>query len=237
MNVRHAAIAFVASITATAVTVLAQQSTEPTVSPDKLRRVPPLPHPPLDGNVAEFGTPSDRPERRAARRVRGRSRGVRGIETAEGGLGPIFNNTSCATCHSAPVSGGAGTVTVTRFGRSVDGHFDPLARQGRPLLQQFAIAPGAQEFVPPEANVVAQRITTPLFGAGSPEAIPDDEIEQRHEAKRARRRERTRRGDHRRRDRAAADRRLGWKAQHASLLGFAAECRPQRDGRDEPVLS
>jgi CxxC motif-containing protein (DUF1111 family) len=223
MNVRHAAIAFVASITATAVTVLAQQSTEPTGHRHKLRRDPPLPHPPLDGNVTEFGTPLiGLSAEQLAAFTAGREE-FESIETAEGGLGPIFNNTSCATCHSAPVSGGAGTVTVTRFVRLVDGHFDPLVAKGGSLLQQFAIAPGAQEFVPPEANVIAQRITTPLFGAGLLEAIPDDEIE---------------RGARRNRPDGVGGRaavitdvvtgqqrigRLGWKAQHASLLGFAAD--------------
>jgi CxxC motif-containing protein (DUF1111 family) len=224
MNVRHAAaIALVASITVTAVTALAQQSTEPTGHRHKLRRVPPLPHPPLDGNVAEFGTPLiGLTAEQLAAFAAGREE-FESIETPDGGLGPIFNNTSCATCHSAPVSGGAGTVTVMRFGRSVDGHFDPLLEKGGSLLQQFAIEPRAQEFVPPEANVVAQRITTPLFGAGLLEAIPDDEIE---------------RGASRNRPDRVSGRaamiadvvtgqqrigRLGWKAQHASLLGFAAD--------------
>ena len=34
----------------------------------------------------------------------------------EAGLGPIFNQTSCASCHNNPV-GGAGNQTVTRFGQ------------------------------------------------------------------------------------------------------------------------
>src|SRR5205085_5339619 len=137
--------------------------------------------------------------------------------------GPIFNDTSCASCHSAPVSGGAGTTTVTRFGRSSGGHFDPLVEEGGSLLQARAIVPEAQESVPLDANVVAQRITTPLFGAGLLEAIPDDEIKLNEKRSKA--------------DgvsgRAAVITdvvtgqprvgRLGWKAQHASLLAFAAD--------------
>jgi len=224
MNLCQAsAIALVTSIAATTVTALAQQSTEPTGHRHKLRRVPPLPHPPIDGNAAEFGAPLiGLSAEQLAAFAAGREE-FESIETAEGGLGPIFNNTSCATCHSAPVSGGAGTVTVTRFGRSVGSHFDPLVAKGGSLLQQFAIAPGAQEFVPPEANVVVQRITTPLFGAGLLEAIPDEEIE---------------RGARRNQPDGVSGRaamitdvvtgqqrigRLGWKAQHASLLGFAAD--------------
>ena len=60
-------------------------------------------------------------------------------ETPEGGLGPLFNQTSCVACHSAAGPGGSSAVTVTRFGRILpDGRFDPLDRLGGSLLQKFA---------------------------------------------------------------------------------------------------
>ena len=37
------------------------------------------------------------------------------VETAEEGLGPIFNGRSCGECHSAPAVGGGSERTVTRF--------------------------------------------------------------------------------------------------------------------------
>jgi len=37
------------------------------------------------------------------------------VFTIAEGLGPIFNQNSCASCHSNPV-GGSGTILVTRFG-------------------------------------------------------------------------------------------------------------------------
>ena len=40
-------------------------------------------------------------------------------ETPEGGLGPLFNQTSCVACHSAAGPGGSSAVTVTRFGRMI----------------------------------------------------------------------------------------------------------------------
>jgi CxxC motif-containing protein (DUF1111 family) len=43
-------------------------------------------------------------------------------------------------------------------------------------MQLFAIDPTIQETVPADANVVAQRRTTPLFGLGLIEAIPDSSI-------------------------------------------------------------
>ncbi len=145
-------------------------------------------------------------------------------ETPEGGLGPLFNQTSCVACHNAAGPGGASAVTVTRFGRMLpDGRFDPLDRLGGSLLQKFAIAPELQEVVPPEANVVAQRVATPVFGLGLIEAIPDAALIDAA----ARSKPDGVRG------RAAmivdietGNRRvgrLGWKAQHASVLAFAAD--------------
>ncbi len=145
------------------------------------------------------------------------------VETPETGLGPIFNNVSCAACHSAPATGGASTIFVTRFGRMVEGVFDPMADQGGSLLQEFAIDPAAQEVVPADATVIARRMTTPLFGMGLVEAIPDRAILQN-----ALRRKpdgvkgraslvidvvsgQTRVG------------RFGWKAQQATLLAFSGD--------------
>ncbi|MCV2420206.1 di-heme oxidoredictase family protein [Paucibacter sp. DJ2R-2] len=144
-------------------------------------------------------------------------------ETPAGGLGPIFNDRSCAACHSAGGVGGGSRRSVTRFGRLLDGQFDAMAAQGGSLLQARAIDPAALEHVPAEASIVAQRITTPLFGAGLIEAITDDTIVQ---------------GALRSKldgvrgtvawiiDPASGTRRVGrfgWKAQHASLLGFSAD--------------
>src|SRR3954452_2481265 len=52
------------------------------------------------------------------------------VETPEGGLGPIFNNVSCVSCHSSRATGGASAITVTRFGRIVNGGFDGYADAG-----------------------------------------------------------------------------------------------------------
>lgn len=146
-------------------------------------------------------------------------------ETPEGGLGPLFNQTSCVACHSAAGPGGASAVTVTRFGRIMrGGRFDPFDNQGGSLLQRFAITPELQEVVPREASVVAQRVTTPLFGLGLIEAIPDATLIEA--AARSNKPDGVR-------GRAAVIvdvetgkqriGRLGWKAQHASVLAFAAD--------------
>jgi cytochrome c551/c552 len=102
-------------------------------------------------------------------------------ESLEEGLGPVFNESSCVTCHNAPVGGTTGR-SETRFGRTGAGGFDPLAELGGSLLQDHAIGlvstPAgshtfAAEAVPASANVTAQRITTPLFGLGLVDAVPD----------------------------------------------------------------
>ena len=110
-------------------------------------------------------------------------------ETIEDGLGPVFNGKSCAECHAVPSAGGSepnqGVARETRIGRLFNGVFDPLdgsvsVNRGGGLLQQRAIdLPGCHlkgEVVPPEAGFVSQRITTPLFGAGLMEAIPETTI-------------------------------------------------------------
>ena len=99
------------------------------------------------------------------------------VETVQSGLGPIFNNTSCVACHSAPATGGSSQQFVTRFGRTTSGVFDPLESLGGSLLQARAIAPAAREFIPREANTIARRQTPPLFGLGLIEAIPDSTIQ------------------------------------------------------------
>ena len=98
------------------------------------------------------------------------------VETPEGGLGPIFNDVSCVACHFQGGLGGGSRTAVTRFGRVINGVFDPLTELGGSLLQKKAIDPALVETVPAAANVVARRMTTPVFGAGLIEAIPDATI-------------------------------------------------------------
>lgn len=95
------------------------------------------------------------------------------------GLGPIFNQTSCGACHSNPL-GGAGSITVNRFGQ-IDGAtlaFDPLAELGGSLQQSQAISDDCAETIPfPPANVVARRLTNSALGFGLVEALSDESIQ------------------------------------------------------------
>lgn len=93
------------------------------------------------------------------------------------GLGPILNQQSCASCHNNPV-GGSGSISVTRFGffDKKGGGFNPLDSLGGSLLQSESISTECAESIPPEATVIATRITTSSLGLGLLEAIPDASI-------------------------------------------------------------
>ena len=144
-------------------------------------------------------------------------------DDAASGLGPVFNNVSCVACHSVPTTGGSSAIFVTRFGHSGASGFDGMESEGGSLLQQSAIDPLVQEIVPAQANVVAKRMTTPLFGAGLIEAIPDVDILRNAQAAKPP-------GISGRvsvvHDVATGQTkvgRFGWKAQQANLLSFAGD--------------
>jgi len=96
------------------------------------------------------------------------------------GLGPVFNERSCARCHNVPAIGGGNNRTVTRIARRVNGAFDALTALGGMLLQDHAIGPAdgsshtfAPERVPAQATIVVRRRSPPLFGLGLVDATPD----------------------------------------------------------------
>ena len=96
------------------------------------------------------------------------------VESAGDGLGPAFNGTSCAVCHSVPAVGGISTMTEVRGGyRDEDGKFTAL--NGGTLYHLFSVPDHrCQVQIPAEANVIGRRAPIPLFGAGLVEAIPDE---------------------------------------------------------------
>lgn len=149
------------------------------------------------------------------------------VETAEEGLGPAFNGTSCASCHNVPAVGGVSPVAEVRAGRRLpDGSFASLEPGGESLFHLFSI-PGhaCQPTIPPEANVIVRRVPIPLFGAGLIEAIDDATLVGLADLQSG-----GRDGVSGRAavviDRGTGERRIGrfgWKAQHATLLTFGAD--------------
>jgi CxxC motif-containing protein (DUF1111 family) len=149
------------------------------------------------------------------------------VETAEEGLGPAFNGTSCAVCHSVPAIGGAGIVLELRAGyRAEDGGFRGLNDAGDTLVHLFSVPThGCQPLIPDDVTVIARRAPIPLFGAGLVEAIPDETIQALEDPF-----DRDGDGVSGRAaiivDAGTGDRRVGrfgWKAQHATLLAFGAD--------------
>jgi CxxC motif-containing protein (DUF1111 family) len=153
------------------------------------------------------------------------------VETAEEGLGPAFNASSCAACHSVPAVGGVTLVSEVRAAhRASDGTIHPLrASDGTALDSLFHLfsipTHGCQPALPPEANIVARRVPIPTFGAGLVEAIPDEALLTLADPD-------DRDGD------GISGRasvvvdvgtglsrvgRFGWKAQHATLRTFSAD--------------
>src|SRR5262245_54863690 len=101
------------------------------------------------------------------------------VEEIDEGLGPTFNERSCAACHSGPAVGGGSVTLVTRFGTITNGMFDPLTAQGGSLIQSHGIGRVGDcdyeaEVVPASATIVAHRRTTPLFGLGLVDAVADE---------------------------------------------------------------
>ena len=87
------------------------------------------------------------------------------------GLGPVFNNASCAACHSGD---GRGVLenALHRIGSADD---DFLRALGGPQIQDKAI-PGAEPELIPPGVAVSTRLPPPVFGVGLIEAIPDATI-------------------------------------------------------------
>lgn len=90
--------------------------------------------------------------------------------TPSTGLGPIFNNVSCASCHSGD-GRGRPENNLTRISRGTD-----LARDvGGPQIQDRAIPGAVPEELPPGVDS-SVRLPPAVFGVGLIEAIPVEDI-------------------------------------------------------------
>ena len=137
---------------------------------------------------------------------------------------PPYNATSCSACHNQPSIGGVGNVAVMRAGIVKEGRY--RVPHGGDIVHLFSIGDHAcQPHIPANANTLAHRIPTPLYGAGLIEAIPDSVIRTWEDPT-------DQNGDGIRgraalvMDPAAHTMRVGrfgWKAQQATLLAFAGE--------------
>src|SRR5580765_5176714 len=104
------------------------------------------------------------------------------------GLGPIFNERSWGACHANGALGGQGQQIERRYGTLTNGVFNGLANTGGSLRQLFGIGgcnpstgvncqSGTDANPAPGATIFAGRGTTPTFGLGLVERIPDGTIQ------------------------------------------------------------
>jgi CxxC motif-containing protein (DUF1111 family) len=108
------------------------------------------------------------------------------VETVDDGVGPVFNERACGNCHNVGALGGSGVQFEVRAGSFDGAAFHNLEGEGGQLFDLFSVTslpptaltascplPPNGEPVPGDANVVALRRTTALFGLGLVEATPD----------------------------------------------------------------
>ncbi len=107
-------------------------------------------------------------------------------KSVAGGLGPVYNATSCVNCHQNPNSGAASQITELRVGHNdVNGNFvnptivindgkDTIT--GRSIVDDRAIGPQAQENIPATENIRTLRATLNTLGDGFVEAIDDSTL-------------------------------------------------------------
>jgi CxxC motif-containing protein (DUF1111 family) len=108
-------------------------------------------------------------------------------ENASDGLGPIFNERGCGTCHQNGALGGAGQQVEARYGRLTNGLFDAMESTGGSLRQLFGLGgfntggincnSGSDANPAPGASIFAGRLTTPLFGLGLVDSLPDSRFD------------------------------------------------------------
>jgi CxxC motif-containing protein (DUF1111 family) len=104
-------------------------------------------------------------------------------ENASDGLGPIFNERGCGNCHANGALGGAGENVERRYGRLTNNLFDAMESTGGSLRQLFGLGgfnigglncnSGSDANPAPGATIFAGRLTTPLFGLGLVDSLPD----------------------------------------------------------------
>jgi CxxC motif-containing protein (DUF1111 family) len=158
-------------------------------------------------------------------------------ETVADGLGPVYNATSCVTCHQNPNSGAASQITELRVGHNdANGNFvNPTifindgknTITGRSIVNDRAIGPQAQEHIPATENIRTLRAALNTLGDGFVEAIDDqtliDIAEQQAQLSEGRIHGEVVQAPIFEAPGQTRVGRFGWKDQHSSLLSFIAD--------------
>src|SRR5579859_529941 len=153
------------------------------------------------------------------------------------GLGPVYNATSCVSCHQNPNSGSASQTTELRVGHKDEhGHFvnptifindgkDTIT--GRSIVNDRAIGPEAQEHIPATENIRTLRAALNTLGDGFVEAIDDRTLiaiaEEQPELSEGRIHGEVVQAPIFEAPGQTRVGRFGWKDQHSSLLSFIGD--------------
>jgi CxxC motif-containing protein (DUF1111 family) len=155
------------------------------------------------------------------------------VEAFEDGMGPVFNNTSCISCHESPRGTAENDTNLKLFGGTGSqitelraGHFNGTSfvdHPGGSLMNDRANDRSIQEHILTGNEVQVLRLTLSIAGDGFVEAIDSNTLQAIANAQPAAQRGtliqvpvleapgQTRTG------------RFGWKDQNSSLLSFAAD--------------
>ncbi len=88
------------------------------------------------------------------------------------GAGPMFVASACGSCHAGDGKGHP-VFNLTRFGRAVEGGFDPMRAQGGPQVQNRAVQRYVAEVVPAGVTGVSVFTAPAVTGLGLLEAVDD----------------------------------------------------------------
>lgn len=155
------------------------------------------------------------------------------------GLGPLFNEQSCAACHSSPAVGGMGVrfdQTEQFVGRiRAGGAFDPLLHKGGPTarvhsVSELGVSCSLEPGVTPHATIVSRRNAMTLRGDGLLDDVASGDVLANMALQPV-----AVRG----RPNMLADGRIGkfgWKANVATLVEFMGEAFTGEMGLTNPLV-
>jgi len=154
-------------------------------------------------------------------------------ETIADGLGPTFNDTSCANCHKVPVTGGSSRVFETRAGHlDTNGNF--VDHPGGSLVQDRAINNSIKERVLPGEDTT-KRASVNTLGDGFVEAISDATLTGIRNSQLMEIRGTAISVPILQAPGSTRVGRFGWKDQHASLVSFSADAYLNEMGITSPL--
>ena len=156
----------------------------------------------------------------------------------EEGLGPLYNQQRCSSCHDLPTLGGHGAEPVRKATRYTEAEgCSLLPEAGGDLFQQIVTGAGlaqglTPEVIPATATAAADIVPPPLYGLGLVDALPDEAILAGADPD-------DQDGDGiSGRAQTSGDGpvgRFGWKAQHSTLAAFIEEAARLEMGLTTPA--